>query len=384
MKFNKNVTDCSSAPIAEAWTWLDNPDDPELIDVCQAVPAYPPHSSLLEYLASELANGNATNYTDIRGIESLRNALANDIESRYNASINADDVVITAGCNQAFCSVIDLLCQPGDNVIIPSPCYFNYPMWLQIRDIDVHWIPFNQDTGIPSPDLVTDLIDEQTRAIVLVSPNNPTGAIYPAQTISAFHAIAKSHDIPLVIDETYRDFMDESTPPHNLFQSENWQDNFIHLYSFSKAFSLTGHRVGAVVAGPDVTKQLIKIQDCVLISAPHSGQLAAQFGLEHLQWWRSEKSQEIIDRADAIRRSFSIPDLKYQLICAGAYFAYVKHPFNEPAKSVAKRLAQNYKIVSLPGSYFGEEQEAFLRIAFANVESEKFPELVNRLRDSQP
>jgi aspartate/methionine/tyrosine aminotransferase len=104
---------------------------------------------------------------------------------------------------------------------------------------------------IPLAEDAAKLITERTRAIVLVSPNNPGGSEYPAETLTAFHALARRHGLALIVDETYRDFDSRSGRPHDLFTDPDWARDFIHLYSFSKTYRLTGHRVGAVVAGTD-------------------------------------------------------------------------------------------------------------------------------------
>ena len=383
MKINPDVYDCAPAPIAEAWSWVDDPQDPDLIDVCQAVPAYLPHQSMLDFLSEEIRAGHAATYTDIQGILPLREALAKDIGERYRCEINPGEIVITAGCNQGFCTVIDALCQRGDNVIVPLPCYFNHEMWLSIRGIHPRWLDFNQQGAQPDAAQIAGLVDSRTRAIVLVTPNNPTGAIYSVDTIYQFFEAARAHGIPLIVDETYRDFMDDSAPPHTLFQQPDWRETFIHLYSFSKAFSLTGHRVGAMVAGIELVNQACKIQDCVAINAPHVGQIAAQFGLENLAQWKRKNGRDMIARAAAIKQAFNHPDLDYRIISAGAYFAYVQHPFEAPSQEVAQRLAREFKIVCLPGTYFGPGQESYFRFAFSCVPEQQFPELVNRLISSQ-
>ena len=352
MKFNHFVNDCSEGPVAIASSWINDPDDPDLLNVCQAVPAYLPHQSMLDHLSDVIKQGQGATYTDIPGIPPLRAALADDINTRYQCNVSPTDTAITAGCNQGFCAVIDTLCESGDNVIAPLPCYFNHEMWLSMRGVNIHWLDFNEHSAQPDVAQAHKLIDEKTKAIVLVSPNNPTGQIYSPETLDQFFELAKQCNIPLVVDETYRDFMDDSDPPHGLFQKPDWQSHFIHLYSFSKAFSLTGHRVGAVVAGPAFLQHMLKVQDCVAISAPHIGQLAAHYGLTNLQWWRKAKGETMVQRSIAIREAFTHADLQYKLICAGAYFAYVKHPFNEPSLDVAKRLAEEFKIICLPGIFF--------------------------------
>ena len=383
MNFNPNVLDCASAPIAEAWSWVNDPNSDQLIDMCQAVPAHLPAQSLRDYLGKTITEGNAASYTDIRGILPLRQALASNIESRYHGQLNADDIVITAGCNQAFCSVIDSLCNQGDEVIVPLPSYFNHLMWLSIRGIKPVYLTFNSDTAMPDPEQAASLVSPRTRAIVLVTPNNPTGATYSPECIAQFYEVARSHNIALIIDETYRDFIDEQNPIHDLFDRDDWRQHFVHLYSFSKVYSLTGYRCGAVVAGTEVLEQLSKVQDCTAICAPHSGQLAALYGLQNLHDWKLEKARELQLRAIAIKAAFNHPDLKYRLVSAGAYFAYLEHPFDETSRDVVKRLVQDFNLVCLPGSYFGAQQNAFIRLAFANVAEERFEEVVRRLINSQ-
>ena len=383
MNYNPNVLDCAAAPIAEAWSWVADRNSPNLIDMCQAVPAHLPPQSLLDHLADVIRSGEGATYTDIRGIEPLREALAENIRGRYQGDCQADDIIITAGCNQAFCSVIDTLCEQGDEVILPLPCYFNHQMWLSIRGVNTQYLSFNPETAEPSIKQASALINSRTRAIVLVTPNNPTGATYSPDCIERFYQLAKEHKIALIVDETYRDFIDDKIPPHALFEHSDWRDTFVHLYSFSKVFSLTGHRTGAVAAGPGLVEQMKKVQDCTAISAPHAGQLAALYGLQHLHDWKLEKAAELQQRAILIKQAFSHPELKYRLVCAGAYFAYIEHPFESNSREVVKALIKNFDLVSLPGSYFGQNQEKFIRLAFANVHEKHFDEVVNRLLQSQ-
>ncbi len=383
MKFNPNVLDCAAAPIAEAWSWVRDPASANLIDMCQAVPGHLPPQSLRDYLGDAIKAGQGATYTDIRGIPELREALAANISERYRGSVGSEDILITAGCNQAFCSVIDTLCAAGDEVILPLPCYFNHQMWLSTRAVKPRYLSFDAETAMPDPAEARALINPRTRAILLVTPNNPSGAIYTPERIEAFFELAREHGIALILDETYRDFIDIDQLPHALFGRADWRDTLVHLYSFSKVFSLTGFRTGAVAASPELLEQLKKIQDCTAICAPHAGQLAALYGLRNLHQWKLEKSDELARRADAIRQAFTRPDLEYRLISAGAYFAYVEHPFDATARDVVRRLIQDHELLCLPGSYFGPEQEQFIRLAFANAHERYFDDVVERLVASQ-
>ncbi len=383
MQLNPDVRDCAAAPIAEAWSWVEGRAAAELLDVCQAVPAYLPPAELREHVAGELRAGRGATYTDIGGLAELREALAGDIARRYGGDVRSADVTVTAGCNQAFCSCIDALCAAGDEVIVPLPYYFNHAMWLSIRGVRARFVDFDPGSPHPGPAAAEALISPRTRAIVLVTPNNPTGAVYAPATLAQFSALAREHGLALIVDETYRDFLPDDDPPHGLFADAGWREHFVHLYSFSKAYSLTGHRVGAVVAGRALGAALEKIQDCTAICAPHAGQLAALYGLRHLQAWKRDNAAALASRVEGLYRAFDDARLDYRLLSAGAYFAYVEHPFAEQARAVARRLAQGFGVVSLPGSYFGPGQERYLRFAFANLGEERFADLVERLCASQ-
>ena len=373
-------------PIAEAMSWIKTePGNRELLNMCQAVPSYPPAEILQDEIA-RLAHAPSTGgYTDIFGIMPLREAYAAHISADYGAHIEAREVSITTGCNQAFAAAIMSVAKAGDNVIIPVPYYFNHQMWLTMMGIEIRAIPaFSEGVSHPSPELAASLIDGRTRAIVLCSPNNPTGAIYPSVILNKFYDVAQSAGIALVLDETYKDFRPDLVPPHNLLAREGWQNTLIQLYSFSKIYALAGYRLGAIIAGKDLLHQVAKVLDTMTVCPPQISQRAVLFGLTELDDWKAEKKAVMRGRLEAMRESFNSPDLKYKLVGSGAYFAYVKHPFaGEASKSVAMRLARENDLLCLPGSMFGPGQEDYLRFAFANVEEEKMTLLPQRLIESQ-
>ncbi len=250
---NRLLAAVAPPPIPEAHSWIAGrsfPADKPLIDVAQAVPGYPPPKSLTDHLASVIGEAASARYTDVPGLPALRADLAADMASFYGARIVADDVSITAGCNQAFCLAIMALAAAGDEVILPLPYYFNHQMWLDMQGITARHLPFRADRGgVPDPDEAAKLIGPRTRAIVLVTPNNPTGAIYPPEVIAAFFRLARSRGLALILDETYRDFLPKDGAPHDLFAEPDWRDTLVQLYSFSKVYCLTGYRVGSIITG---------------------------------------------------------------------------------------------------------------------------------------
>ncbi len=388
LQANPRVDAVQAPPIPEAWSWLEGivlPPDRPLLDVCQAVPADPPPQDLRRHVADRALDPATARYTEIFGMPALRQALAGDIAGIYGGDVAAQDCFIMAGCNQAFFNAMIALAGTGDEVILPAPWYFNHQMTLQMLGVKVVPLPFRADrSGVPDPEDLRPLVSERTRAIVMVSPNNPTGAVYPPEVIDAVFDIARDAGCALVLDETYRDFLAPGVVPHHLFARRDWRDTLVHLYSFSKVYCLTGYRVGAAVGGPLFRDALEKVTDCVQICAPRLGQEAALYGIGHLDGWRRNNAAVMAGRAEALQRAFTRNDLAYSLVSAGAYFAYVRHPFQGvPATQVARRLAQEFGLLALPGSWFGPGQEDYLRFAFANLDSEAMPAIAARLVESQ-
>ena len=374
-------------PVMEARRWLDSvahPADRPLLNVSQAAPVDPPPAPLRAAIAEIALNEpEAHLYGPVLGLPALRAEVATHWSTAYNGKIGADQVAITSGCNQAFAAAIATLCAEGDEVIIPVPYYFNHRMWLDISG--ARTVPLQVDSGmVPSAAQAAALITSRTRAIALVSPNNPCGVEYPAETLTAFRDLARAHNIALIVDETYRDFDSRDGAPHTLFEDMGWDDTLIHLYSFSKAYRLTGHRVGAVVASAPRLAEIEKFLDTVTICPNQLGQRAALWGMQNLGGWLAGERLEILNRRAAIHDYFpALAESGWELLGCGAYFAYVKHPFALSSADLAPQLVKEAGVLLLPGTMFmppevpgGENQ---LRIAFANIDRAGIQTLFNRL-----
>jgi len=371
------------SPIGETRRWLHGrsfPPDRPLIDLSQAVPGYPPPLELRQHLGTLLLDPAMHGYTPTLGLPTLREAYAAHLSSFYGAAIAPSEVGITSGCNQAFCLAVSSLAQAGDQVIVPRPHYFNHDMWLRMQGIEPVSLDVRAGSGaVPTAEDAARLIGPRTKAIVLISPNNPTGAVYPPETIRAFFELAKRHRIALLLDETYKDFLPEGERPHDLFGDPSWRDTLVHLYSFSKVFALTGYRVGAVTAGAALMSEIEKVMDCVAICPPRLGQEAALYGLRNLLPWARKNADALKTRADTLEAGLRRSN-RWRLTSIGAYFAYVEHPFDgERSTDVCKSLADEENLLTIPGDMFGAGQERFVRIAFANVSDDTIPTVLERL-----
>lgn len=371
----------------EARRWLSDvthPADRPLLNVSQAAPVDPPPAPLREAMADIVLNdADAHLYGPVLGLPALRAEVAAQWCTGYGGTVTPDQVAITSGCNQAFAAAIATLCTEGDEVIVPVPYYFNHRMWLDMSGVKT--VPLlARDGMIPQVDDAAKLITAKTRAIGLVSPNNPCGVEYPAAVLHAFRDLARAHGIALIVDETYRDFDSRTGAPHDLFADPAWDDTLIQLYSFSKAYRLTGHRVGAVVASPARLAEIEKFLDTVTICPNQLGQRAALWGMQNLGAWLAGERLEILDRRAAIEENFDLlADKGWELLGCGAYFAYVKHPFAMSSADLAPILVKEAGVLLLPGTMFMPDDvaggDSQLRIAFANIDRAGVETLFNRL-----
>ncbi len=377
-------------PVMEARRWLNgvtHPANRPLINVSQAAPVESPPLGLRQALAdAALNNPEAHLYGPVLGLPALREEIASQWSKAYGGTIAPTQVAITQGCNQAFTAIMATLAGPGDEVILPTPWYFNHKMWLDMASVKT--VPL--DTGptlIPTVEAAAALITDRTRAIVLVTPNNPGGVEYPAETLTAFRDLARARGIALIVDETYRDFDSRTGAPHDLFADPDWPDTFIHLYSFSKAYRLTGHRVGAVVASEGRLAEVEKFLDTVAICPSQLGQIGALWGMRNLAQWVAGERDEILARRTAMVGGFAAL-AGWKLLGCGAYFAYVEHPYDMASDALCKQLVTDASILMLPGTMFqppgSEAGKRQIRIAFANVDAAGITELFRRLAAFRP
>lgn len=377
-------------PIPEARRWLEGvtfPPGRPLLNVSQAAPTDPPPEALRQAIADAALNDpQAHLYGAVLGDAELREELSRKWSQVYGGTVRPEQIAITPGCNQAFVAVMTALAGHGDEVILPTPWYFNHKMWLDMSGVTAVPLPTNT-AMLPEVSAAAALVTERTKAIVLVTPNNPAGVEYPAETIAAFATFAWQHGITLVLDETYRDFHSSPGAPHDLFTDPDWPETVVSLYSFSKAYRLTGHRVGAIIGAKPLLREIEKVQDTAVICPNRLGQKAALWGLKNLDQWLAGERAEILDRRAAVAENFaSLPGWKVRGL--GAYFAFIDHPFDAPSDVVAQALVKKAGILTLPATMFAPTDDPIcgtgLRLAFANIDRGQIADLANRLRDFEP
>lgn len=336
-------------------------------DMTQAVPSFLTYEIIREKLAEDLRAGNGCFYTEGRGLERLRRLIRDG--HHLLGGWPLENMMITAGANHAMFTALLSTLPTGSTVVMPDPVYFNYDMALPMLGLRAAYCPMSADNGMAlDANRMIQWIESsapEARAIVLITPNNPTGARYESPEILRLLEWTSRRGIEVVLDETYRWFDNEHLRDARLAQYLGRGLSLVG--SFSKAFSLTGYRVGYWIAGQDQILQGMKVQDTMVICPPHLGQLAATYGLENCLnevTQAAARMKVLVDKALAVNSSLR----RFRVVSAGAFFAFLKHPFGHlSADDAALQIYRETGILGLPGTVFGATRKDFTRLSVCNL-----------------
>ncbi|MBP2673960.1 MAG: Aspartate transaminase [Deltaproteobacteria bacterium] len=361
-------------PTVAGWT----AETPGTISLGQGVVHYGPPRSALDAIPGFLESFPHHRYIPDAGLPELRKAFEeklraeNGIEAPYERRI-----YITAGANQAFMNVVLAICDPGDEVILLVPYYFNHEMAVRLASAVPVEVP-TDDRLQPDPAAIEAAITNRTRAVVTVSPNNPTGAVYPKDVLSAIHRLCGERGIYHISDEAYEYFTYDGA--RHFSPGSLGGEHAISLYSFSKAYGMASWRVGVLVAPEHLHDDLMKIQDTVIVCAPavsqHVGLHCLKEGPGHC---RSRLPGLSRVRMEMLRRLAEIPGLVTVPPAEGAFYLFAKVSTDMTAIRLAERLVREHKVTVTPGETFGAAAGCWLRISYGNLREDTAAEGIARL-----
>ncbi len=368
------------SPIDTTYALLDELETRDgLLDLAQAAPRYPAAPAVIEHIVAVARDPHGGDYVRVPGLPKLQARFAAELSRDYHGRVDEEHVFITAGCNQAFCLVASTLAGAGDEIILVLPYYFNHDMWLRLQGI----VPVYLEPGadlIPDVDRAGKLITSRTRAIVLVSPGNPSGVTLSADEIARFAALANRHQIVLILDETYRSFRGTGEPAHRLFADPGWPETVVNLHSFSKDLAIPGYRAGAVIASPALQREVGKLADCVAICAPRIGQEAAWAGLTYARPWRDERAAEVAGKRAQLEVVMANRPGGFELLSSGGFFGWIRHPFaGRHTTDVVRDLVTEHRTLVIPGTAFLPGDWGTFRVSFGNLDHAGLADFASRL-----
>jgi aspartate/methionine/tyrosine aminotransferase len=338
-------------PIISRWT----ADTPGTISLGQGVVSYGPPPEAAEAVRRFGGSLDDHRYGPVEGLPALVRALEDKLASENHIAVRPlSRLVVTAGGNLAFMNAVLAITDPGDEVILPAPFYFNHEMAVMMagaRAVPVRTTPENQ----LDLEAIGRAVTDRTRAIVTISPNNPTGAVYPEADLRAVNALCHARGLFHVHDETYEYFTYDNAAHFSPGSIEGAAGHTITLFSMSKAYGLASWRVGYMVAPEALWDAINKIQDTLLICAPSVSQVAAVACLRVGRRYSDANLRALA----AMRRTFGEALTAASARCDvpradGAFYYFVRVESPMDPLTLTKRLIHEHKVAVVPGSAFGD------------------------------
>lgn len=350
-----------------------------VISLGQAVPGFPPPPAALAAAHSALAGADVHRYSSDAGLRSLREALCDRFREGLGVHAEPEDFIITAGGNQAFMLAVLTTIDPGDQVVLASPYFVNHEMAIRAAGGIPIEAPVSESNGFAArwSDIEPHLT-RGTRAVVLCTPSNPTGAVIAMEELERIVSELSRRRITLLCDETYMHFVYDGAHA-SAASVPAWRDNVVVVGTFSKSFAMTGWRVGYLLADRPVCDEAIKIQDAMIICAPVISQKAVEAAVRDDWNYISQFLPELRRRRSALARALAgNPVIAWQPT-GGGFFAFVRIITGQPSESFAASLLERSYVVTIPGAAFGRAGEGFLRLSYGSVTVDEIVEGCERI-----
>jgi len=360
-----------------------------LFPLAQAVPDFPPPPHVREALRRSLEHDATHRYTVDPGLPELRGAIARVLGGVRGADWDPEDqVLVTAGANLAFAEVLPALVDPDDEVLLLSPYYLNHGMAVELFGARVVEVPLDPARAFaPDHDALERAATPRTRLLVLVNPANPTGTVLGRGEVERLLRFAEEHDLWVVSDETYEDFVLEP-PPDGWASASSFPehtDRVVILGSFSKSAGLSGWRVGWIAGPGELVHELLKCHDTMIICAPVAGQRGALAALEGDRSWLEPRREELRRRRGVVLEELGASAVLETPAGAsrGAMFVLLRPRDGRMASSTdtALDVIGETGVALVPGAAFGRHAEGWLRLSFAAAGREELTEALGALED---
>ncbi|MGD2182619.1 pyridoxal phosphate-dependent aminotransferase [Lusitaniella coriacea LEGE 07167] len=352
---------------------------PGTISLGQGVVYYSPPPEAIEQISQFLAQPNNHRYQGVRGMPPLLDAIEKKLVAENGIEMNGDNaIVVTGGSNMAFMNGVLAITQPGDEIILSVPYYFNHEMAIAIAGCRSILVPTDENYQL-RPQAIADAITPKTKAVVTISPNNPTGVVYPEALLAAVNQLCRDRGIYHITDEAYEYFTYNNARHISPASFPHSSNHTISLFSLSKAYGFASWRIGYMVIPQHLLDAVKKIQDTILICPPVISQYAAIGALQAGKAYCKGHLGAIASVREQVLNSLQ-PLKEYCTLAPtdGAFYLFLKiHTPLDPLKLV-ERLIREHRVAVIPGTTFGQTQGCYLRLAYGALQKETAAEGIER------
>jgi aspartate/methionine/tyrosine aminotransferase len=353
---------------------------PGTVSLGQGMVGWGPPPAALAAAARAVEDPESHRYQAVEGIAPLVEALEEKLRAENGLPAGRGArVVVTAGGNMGFLQAALAVTDPGDEVVLPAPYYFNHEMAVGMAGARAKLVETDDDDQL-RPDDVERAIGPRTRAVVTVSPNNPTGAVYPEGTLRAVNEICRARGIYHIHDEAYEYFTYDGARPFSPGSIPWAEGHTISLYSFSKAYGMAGWRVGYMAIPEHLLEAIRKIQDTNLICPTVAAQRAALGALAAGPGWCRERVEEIGRTRRVVREALEgLGSLVEAPPAAGAFYFLVRVRTSMEPLALVERLIREHRVAAIPGTAFGRTKGCSIRVAYGALDRRTAAEGIGRL-----
>jgi aspartate/methionine/tyrosine aminotransferase len=355
-------------------------ETPGTISLGQGVVAYGPPPEALAAAARFGRDVEDHRYGPVEGLPSLIEAIEAKLDAENGIAVRPSSrVVVTAGANMGFMNAVLAVADPGDEVILPAPFYFNHEMAIMMAGCRLVVVPTDESYQLKL-DAIRDAITPRTRAVVTISPNNPTGAVYPEAVLREVNTLCRERGVYHIHDEAYEYFTYGGVRHFSPGSITGAADHTISLFSLSKAYGLASWRIGYMVIPDALFDAINKIQDTILICPTEIAQVAAVAALARgAPYCRGFLEGLARVRAMVLDRFAHIADCCTVPRPDGAFYCLVRVHTDVDSMTAAERLIREHRVAAIPGTAFGLHGGCHLRISYGALEEETVAEGLNRM-----
>lgn len=337
---------------------------PEVVSLGVGEPDFVTPKPIIEAAKKSLDEGK-TFYTSNQGLPSLRKKISNYLSSRFDIHYDADEMILTAGSSQGILAALMAIINPGDEIIVTEPTYICYVPDIEMCGGKAIVITLSSDNEYKlTPEILKKYITPKTKAIFLSYPNNPTGAIMTREELEAIAPIILENDLFVISDEIYAE-LTYGSRHCSIASFDGFKERTILVSGFSKAFAMTGWRLGYVCAPKEILDQILKIQQYIMLSAPTTAQYGAKAALDECIPDMENMVKEYDRRRQYLLSSFK----ELGVDCFDARGAFYLFPsikkFNLSSREFCLKLLNDYDVLVVPGTAFGDSGEGYIRISYA-------------------
>jgi len=354
-----------------------------VISLGQGVVSYPPPRQAFDQISEFLADPELHKYQAVYGVPRLLELIEAKLSDENGIDVKRADrrrcVVVTAGGNMAFVNALLAVADAGDEIILQTPYYFNHEMAITMADCRATLVPTDENYQL-RPDLIASAITERTRAVVTVSPNNPTGAVYSESSLREVNEICRARGVYHISDEAYEYFTYGGAKHFSPGSIEGSGEHTISLHSLSKAYGFASWRVGWMVIPEHIFEAVNKIQDTILICPPVVSQFAAAGALRvGAGYCRAQVEGLASVREMVMSELAALGDCVVVPPADGAFYFFLKLDTEMKPLALVERLIKEHGVAAIPGNAFGIEKGCYLRVAYGALRPETVAEGVGRL-----